>query len=320
MNDNPIAALEQAHAALQKRTASAGELKAAAEGAHAAVRALDTENELAPQREAQILAGMASPGGPSMDYVLTALAAIDDEMSRRMLECKIATHLAAALDVRVRERAKFEAERDEARRPFAAQTRRATELAEKILAIYLPNAAKVITLFYDDVLVSRLGEVAYSHLPAPEGTHINYVRTWHVQRLLTTPEVMSATKLPEHWPPRYSDYSVLEQRQHFEEDDDEIICPLRALVKRGPTSETEVDAAIARAQSAMLAQYRQAVDAIEDLLRLDATITVADRELKYQDHCLVFDPALFPSYWLLGRMKHRVVLPSLTGPARVAAE
>jgi hypothetical protein len=103
MTDNPAAALERAHAALQNRTTSARELRDAGEAARGVVLALDAENELAPQREAQILAGMASPGAPSMDYVLKALASRDDESASRRLTRKVATALAAALDVRARE-------------------------------------------------------------------------------------------------------------------------------------------------------------------------------------------------------------------------
>ena len=129
---------------------------------------------------------------------------------------------------------------------------------------------------------------------------------------------MTAIKLPDHWPPRFSDFSILEQR-HFEEDDSEIIRPLRSLINKRPLSESEVDAAIARAHGLLLAEYRKAVDAIEGLLRLDATITAADRELKYPDHAPVWDQALFPSYWLIGRMRQRIALPSI-GAHTMAAE
>jgi hypothetical protein len=69
-------------------------------------------------------------------------------------------------------------------------------------------------------------------------------------------------KLPGHWPPRWNDFAVLERR-HFEEDDDDIIRPLRALINKRPCSEREVDAVIARTQTVLLAEYRKAIDAIE---------------------------------------------------------
>jgi len=129
---------------------------------------------------------------------------------------------------------------------------------------------------------------------------------------------MAAIKLPDHWPPRFNDYAILEQR-HFEEDDDEIVRPLRALINKRPSSESEIDAAVARAQACLLAEYRKAAAAIEGLLHLDATITAADRELKYPDHAPVFDLALFPPYWIIGRMRQRIQLPSL-GALAMAAE
>ena len=68
------------------------------------------------EREAQILAGMASPGGPSIDYVLKGLASLDDESASGMLTRKVATALAAALDERVRAIEATEAAKDPAQR------------------------------------------------------------------------------------------------------------------------------------------------------------------------------------------------------------
>ena len=64
MNPNTdfAAMLERAHAVLLNRTASVAQLRDAAEQARGVVRGIDTESESAPHREAQILAGMASPG------------------------------------------------------------------------------------------------------------------------------------------------------------------------------------------------------------------------------------------------------------------
>jgi hypothetical protein len=323
MTDAYLAQIEAAHAILANRTATGTELRAAAEQALAAVSAIDTAIAAMPEREATVLAAMAPPSslwlvGRSVAETRNMLAALKDEHGLRALDRKISSGIAGLLAARVRDVEKAEGARDEARRPFAAQTRRATDLAEKVVAIYPPNAARIVDLFFDDVLISRLGKITYSRLPPPQGTHTRYERTWHVARVLATSAVMSATKLPEHWPPRHSDYSVLEQRQHFEEDDDDIIRPLRALINKRPSSESEIDAAIARAQSALLAEYRKAADAIVDLLRLDGTVTAAEHQQKYPDHALVWDQALFPSYWLIGRMRQRIVLPSLDGLARAA--
>jgi len=324
MNPNPdfTAALEQALGTLQNRAASAADYMAAAEQGRGAVRAIDEANESAPAREVQILAAMTSDGpaprGRSIGETLAALGALDDETSRRVRARKVAVALAARLDVRARDAEKIEKARAETRKPLEAQTRRATDLAEKIIAIYPPNAARIVALFRDDVLISRLGVSAYKSLPRPRGSHLAIELTWHVPRVLATPEIMPATKLPDHWPPRYSDYSVLEQRQHFEEDDDEIIRPLRALINKKPSSESEVDAVIARAQAVLLAEYRKAAEAIEGLLRLGATITAADRELTYPDGARIFDEALFPPGWIVGQMSKRIKLPSIT--AAMAAE
>ena len=307
--------LEAALATHSNRSATSGELKAAAEQARSAVSAIDAESELAPAREAQILAAMTSAG---IQPTLEALVALDREGEQQAHLRKAATALGAQIDGRARDVAKAETERDERRRPMAAETRRATDLAEKVRSVYALAAARIVDLLRDDVLISGIGKSAYGYLPPPSGTHVSYVRTWHVPRILSTDAIMTAIKLPDHWPPRFSDFSILEQR-HFEEDDSEIIRPLRSLINKRPLSESEVDAAIARAHGLLLAEYRKAVDAIEGLLRLDATITAADRELKYPDHAPVWDQALFPSYWLIGRMRQRIALPSI-GAHTMAAE
>jgi hypothetical protein len=307
--------LEAALATRSNRSATSGELKAAADHARGFVRELDAESERGPQREAEILAAMTSTG---IQKTIEALASLDSEGERRAHLRKAATALGAQIDARASDVAKAETERDERRRPMAAETRRATDLAEKVRSVYALAAARIVDLLRDDVLISGIGKSAYGYLPPPSGTHVSYVRTWHVPRILSTDAIMTAIKLPDHWPPRFSDFSILEQR-HFEEDDSEIIRPLRSLINKRPLSESEVDAAIARAHGLLLAEYRKAVDAIEGLLRLDATVTAADREVKYQDHGLVFDPALFPSYWIIGRMRQRIALPPIGGLA-VAAE
>jgi predicted ABC-type transport system involved in lysophospholipase L1 biosynthesis ATPase subunit len=162
MNDNPIAALEQAHAALQNRAASVAQLRDAAEQARGVVRGIDTESESAPQREAQILTGMASPGGPSMDYVLKALASLDDEFVTRALMRKVAVGLAAQLDERVRE-----VEAREAAKP-PEQVRREQEQARREAekeALF----ARIPVLFRTDFMASQFGKAAYSRTPPPQG-------------------------------------------------------------------------------------------------------------------------------------------------------
>ena len=81
MNDNPIAAaLEVAHAVRQNRTASAGELKAAAEQALSAVSVIDDAMAAATQREDPVLARMTPPTsslpGKSIVQTREALEAI----------------------------------------------------------------------------------------------------------------------------------------------------------------------------------------------------------------------------------------------------
>jgi hypothetical protein len=236
MTNDHLAALEAAHATLSNRTASSAELRAAAGPVCGVVREIDAESESAPVIEATVLARMTSDG---IQQTLKALAALDDESERRALLRKAATALGAQIDGRARDVAKAETERDERRRPMAAETRRATDLAEKVKSVYPLNAARIVDLLRDDALISGIGKSAYSHLPPPQGTHVRYERTWHVQRILATDAIMAAIKLPDHWPPRFNDYAILEQR-HFEEDDDEIVRPLRALINKRPSSESEM--------------------------------------------------------------------------------
>jgi hypothetical protein len=89
--------IEQAHAVLSNRTAAAATLRIAADQARLAIRAIDQENELAPQREAEILARMP---GTSIDETLSALGRLDDDAIARCWMRKIAVALAAQLDER----------------------------------------------------------------------------------------------------------------------------------------------------------------------------------------------------------------------------
>jgi len=91
--------LEQALATLRNRAAAAATCRAAAaDAARLAIRAIDAENELAPQREAEVLARMA--GGASFNDTISALGRLDDAAIARMWERKIAVALAAQLDER----------------------------------------------------------------------------------------------------------------------------------------------------------------------------------------------------------------------------
>lgn len=260
--------------------------------------------------------GIPPSRGNSIADTIKALSELDDENQTRALQREVAVALAAHLDARAREAEAVEAAIEAKRKPFAAQTERVDNLVKRF-AEFSALAGRVVELFRDDILISKFGVAGYSNLPRPRGSHVAIERTFRVPRVLATQEVLAATKLHGHWPPRFNDYSVLE-RPHFEEDDDQIIRPLRALINSKPAAESDVDAAIARAQAMLLAEYNKAVRAIEDLLRLDATITAEDRALKYPDGAYVFDEEKFPSDWLIGRMSQRIKLPSLN--AAMAAE
>jgi hypothetical protein len=119
--------------------------------------------------------------------------------------------------------------------------------------------------------------------------------------------------LPALWPPRFSDFSAFEQQHHFPEDDEELIRPLRALINRKPSSESEVDAVVSRAQAVLLGEYRRCADAIENLLQLDAGITEGDRGARFPDRELIFNPPAFPPGWILGKMRLRIKLPAIAG-------
>ena len=89
--------IEQAHAVLSNRTAAAATLRLAADQARLAVREIDRENEMAPQREAEILAGIP---GTSIAETFSALGRLDDAATVRCWMRKIAVALAAQLDER----------------------------------------------------------------------------------------------------------------------------------------------------------------------------------------------------------------------------
>ena len=228
MNPNTdfAAMLEKALGILQSREASAATLRAGADQARGVVATIDEESELAPQREATVLAALVSK---SIGETLAALAALDDQMSRRMLERKVATALAAQLDGRAREVAKAETERDERRRPFLDQTRRAQDLAKRI-ADYPTLAERIVILLRTDIVIARLGESAYSRTPRPQGSHVGYRLTFTCPRTIATPDVLKATKLPGFWPPKWSDYSLIERSDYEFEGDAGVAAPVRSMI------------------------------------------------------------------------------------------
>jgi hypothetical protein len=87
-----------AFAVIQNRGASSAELKACAPLARSAIRLIDAENELSPQREAEILARMAA--GVSLEETFSALGRLDDDAISCVWQRKIAVALAAQLDER----------------------------------------------------------------------------------------------------------------------------------------------------------------------------------------------------------------------------
>ena len=153
-NTDFAAMLEQALGILQSPEASAGDCSAAAEQARKAVHGIDAQNESAPQHESQILAAMMPPGGKSIVETLDALNALDKEGEHRALTRKVAVALAEQLGARSRDAARAEAVRDEARKPFAAETKRAHEFAKRF-AEYPTLAARIVSLFRSDILVAN---------------------------------------------------------------------------------------------------------------------------------------------------------------------
>ena len=239
------AMLEQARAVRLNPTASVAHLRDAAEQAQGAVRALDAECELAPGREAQILAGMASPGGPSIDYVLKGLASLDDESRSRMLTRKVATALAAAIDERVRAIEAAEAAKD------PAQRRREQEAAAREAQLQ-GLFAKIPVLFRTDFMISKLGKGAFSRTPAPQGRQVSYIRSFDVPRALQ--HLMTATKV-QGWPPKHGDFARIEWPNSEIEEDETIVGPLRLLSEKSSPSEDEVQIAIDRAQATLLNEF-----------------------------------------------------------------
>lgn len=320
MTDNPIAALEQPFAVFQNGAASSAELRGAAEQARSAVSAIEAENERSLQREATVLAGMASAG---IQPTLKALETLYDESEQRALLRKVGTHLAAAIDRRARDAAKAETDRDEKRRPFLDQTRRAQDIAKRI-ADYPTLAERIMILLRTDIVIARLGESVYSRTPRPQGSHVGYRLTFTVPRTIATEGTLKATKLPGFWPPKWSDYSLIERNDYEFEEDAGIVGPLLELCqnhdqRRIVLSEDQVGAAVARAQAVLIAEFNKTIAAIADLMRLDAGIAAPERDVRYPDGQAIYDPKMFPENWRVGMMSRSITLPAI-GSSAMAAE
>lgn len=321
MNSNPdfAAALERSLAVLSDGASSAAKLKLAAEEARRVVVTIDAECELAPARETEVLNAMA---GKSLAETLAALRKLYDEMPNRALTRKIVEALAEQLAARSRDAAKTEAMRDEARKPFAAETKRAHEFAKRF-AEYPTLAARIVSLFRSDVLVARFGSSAYSRVPVL-GSHVSFERTIRLPRMLATPERLTATRLLGYWPPKYSDFSGLESVYYHDTDNDLIAGPIYELSQKGTVSNEDVDRAVARATALLVSEYSKVCAAIRELLVLDDQITVAVGAARYPDGALIFDSALFPEHWHLGLMSKsingyaRIALPPIDGLALAA--
>jgi hypothetical protein len=319
MNPNTdfAAALERSLAVLSNAAASAATLKLSAEDARGAVRGIDEANEAAPKRRAGVLANTK----PLADMV-ASLEAIDGENRTRALQREVAVAVAAALDERVRDAAKTEAIRDEARKPFAAETKRANELAKRF-AEYRALAERIVGLFRSDALVARFGSNAYSRVPA-RGSHVSFVRTFRLPRVLATPEHLTATRLLGFWPPKWNNFEGLEAPYRHDEEPDLVAGPVYELCQKSIISDGDIDRVVGRATALLVSEYSKACAAIRELLALDDQITAADRAVRYPDGGMIFDSALFPEHWHLGLMSKsingyaRIALPVIDGVAMAA--
>lgn len=338
MND-PIAALEQAHAALQNRTASAAQFKAAAAQARAAVSAIDETIAAAPQREDQVLARMTPPPvaylpGKSIAQTREALEAMAGEDLTRALDRKIAARLAADLDALALKAEAAETARDEKRKPFLDQTRRARDYAQRVAEA--PKLFKqVVSQFSADIVIANLGKSAWSRAPRPQGRSVGYYIGFDdvVPRIIVTQEAMSSVRLPGF---SKHDFSALE-RYRYEDTDSEYfgaviaqsLQELRELIRnhderRIVLSDEGVARAVQRAQTVLVSEYGRTCGAIRELLALDAKITPTDCAARYPDGAPIFDPKMFPENWHLGLMSKsingyaRIALPPIDGLALAA--
>jgi hypothetical protein len=235
-------AIEQAWLVLRDSNAKVDALKSAAAKAREAVAAIDSESDLAPEREARVLAGMTST---SIAEAQTALGRLDNESADRALARKIRVAIAEQLEHRMRA-----IEAAEAAKP-AELRRREQEQAEreaKLQGLY----ARIPVLFRTDFMISKLGKAAFSRTPAPQGRQVSYIRSFDVPRALQ--HLMTATKVQD-WPPRHGDFARIEWPNSEIEEDETIVGPLRLLCEKSSPSEDEVQIAIDRAQATLLNEF-----------------------------------------------------------------
>jgi hypothetical protein len=278
MNDN----LDQPWLTLQNRTASAGELKLAAELARQAVAALDSEMDQATKRRAGVLANTK----PRADRV-ASLKALDDENRTRAYQREVAVADAAALAARAHDAEQAEAAQNWARSPFAA---------------YEALAARACQLLVSDVTIRRLARNAYLQVPRGPSAAINY-ELGDLPRILATPDVLGSMILPRFvdgngnrgynfWPPHGSHDDAL-RSQSFEFDADHVLVAELSNLSHGRPTHEAVDRALAKADAALLAEFGKVIDGIAKLKAHDA----------------------------LGRVESGwIALPSLGAPAMMAAE
>jgi hypothetical protein len=74
--------------------------------------------------------------------------------------------------------------------------------------------------------------------------------------------VMTATRVPERWPPKYGDVTRIEWPNSDVDEDEKIVGQLRELCQKSSVSEDEVSGAIDRAQASLLQEFAQVCAAI----------------------------------------------------------
>ena len=138
---------------------------------------------------------------------------------------------------RALEAERAEIERDEARKPFEAQTRRAWELTKQFNKYPSALGPRIVTLLRTDAIVVNAGAALYNRVPRP-GTYISIEYHYRPERVLA--KFMASMKLPGFWPPRYNDFTVVEDLRYglLEEDDGAdagIVRPLRDMIPERAT-------------------------------------------------------------------------------------
>jgi hypothetical protein len=329
-----IPALEQVAGVLSNSAATSGEFSAAAKLSRTVVSALDDALVGHQASKAEIFSAIAPPVGAPGKYQLRARSIVEtveavlahgrdgETLSARR---EIAVWLAAQLDVRSRDATKAEAARDETRKPFAAQTRRAQELAAAF-ATYPDLSTRVGELFVTDIDVRRRAKSAYSRVPRGPSRAVAYSEAFEPPRTIAKPEILQKTVLPRvhngsridsYFPGRYGDITFIE-KQHIEFGPDAGILGELVELSRGTPTAEAVDRAVAKADARLIAEFAAAIAKIDKLKALDASITEADISLRYPDGALIFDPTLFP-HWVPRMMSRWIALPDLGG-YRIAAE